>query len=350
MIKKGAVSLNSEDIEKQAFAELIAKDFVAFLNEFHSYREPYDDALDAWLHECYATIKRRRTTYDFKSQPFFSPSSANADDRELYEKILGAERDLVDAHPYQRRWTSIGTAVGDVIQREILLAERHYEKFTGKQPRFKFDRTEEGFPFFEDFVKTMKVIEHNGKRFSLFGTCDGVMLYHTDDGDTLRVGLEIKSKQTTYAQTSESSLKAPKEDHVKQCICYSLMYGVDYYVILYVNLSKKGWAMSREEQSKYPDIRAFGIYITQDMKNEVLDKFASVVQAVELGAPPKLNLDKWEFNNFKRAIALRLKEDEVKELEQQVERIKRSCMPDFKKNQYVRALEFIKEVREHRGV
>jgi hypothetical protein len=333
------------DIQRQAQAELIAEDFVQYLNEFHSFREPYDDELDADIHERYARAKRKKQYFDFKSQPHFSPSSANADDRELYEKIKKAKRDETDTPPFQRRWTALGTAMGDMLQREVLLAERHYKKFTGKEPRFKMARTEDGDPMFEDFVKTMKVIEHKGKRFSLHGTTDGIMVYVNDDGEVLRVGLEIKSKQTTYAQTSYSSMTEPKEDHVKQCVCYSLMYGVDYYIILYVNASKKGWFMSKEDFRKYPDIRAFGLYITEQMKQAVLDKFARVVQHVELGIPPKLDIDRWQFNNFKRYTALRLEEDEVAEIEETVNRIKRSRMPDWKKKQYVEMLDFIKEVR-----
>lgn len=348
MIKKGlgnSVEFNNEDINNQAYAEIIADDFTAFLNEFHSYSQPYDDAMDAWLHQCYAQIKAKRTYFDFKSQPHFSPSSANSCDRELYEKIRKAPKDASDGSPFRRRWTAIGTAIGDVIQREILLAERHFEKFTGKKPRFVMERTSEGYPAFEDFIKTMQVITHNGKTFSLFGTGDGILNYVSDTGEVLRVGLEVKSKQTTYAQTSTHSLTAPKDDHVKQVTCYSIMYNVDYYIILYVNASKKAWFMSDEEQTKYPDIRAFGVYVTEDMKQEVLNKFANVIAHVEEGVPPKLDLSKLTFNNFKGAIARSLTEEEWLDLEHQVARINASKMPAWLKRQYTEELQGLKDLR-----
>jgi hypothetical protein len=329
----------------QAQAELIAEDFTAYLNEFHGYREPYDDALKAELMERYVRVLRTRTYYDFKSQPHFSPSSANADDRELYEKINKAKRDEQEVTPFQRRWTALGTAMGDMMQYELLLAEKHYPKFTGKTARFTFERTADGDPMFEDFVKTMTVIKHKGKAFSLFGTTDGIMRYVAPDGEVLRVGLEIKSKQTTHAQTSFSSMKEAKEDHVKQCVCYSLMYGVDYFVILYVNASKKGWFMGEDDFAKYPDIRAFGVYVTEEMKQAVLDKFARIIQHVDLGIAPRLDVDKWTFNNFKRATALSLNEDELADIVETVERIRKSRMPDWKKRQYVEMLEFIQAVR-----
>lgn len=345
-IKKGVTGFNNADIEGQVKAELIAEDFTIFLNEFHSYSEPYDDPMDAWLHKCYAEVKTQRKYFDYKSQPYFSPSSANSCNRELYEKIMRAKRDEEDVIPHRRRWTAIGTAIGDTIQRELLLAERHFKKFTGKEPMFKVARTEKGYPFFEDFVRVLEVVEHKGKRFALHGTCDGILIYVDPvTGEQLRVGLEIKSKQTTYAQTSIHSMKAPKTDHVKQCVCYSMMYGVDLYIILYVNTSHKSWFMSLEDLQTHPDIRAFGVYITQDMKNEVLDKFAHVVDCVERKAPPALDLSKWTFNNFKTACARSLTDAELLNLEEQLQRIKASKMPDWLKKQYAGTLHQIKELR-----
>lgn len=330
----------------QRRAEDIAENFVEFLNTFHTFEQPYDDPMDAQLHRQYADKLAQRTFFDFKTQPHFSPSSANSCERELYLKVLKEKRDTRTLPPHQRRWTSIGTGIGDTIQREVLLAERHYRKFTGKTPHFTFDRTDNGEPMFEDFAKTMKVITHNGKRFSLFGTCDGIMLYKdVETGELLRVGLEIKSKQTTYAQTSYNSMKEAKEDHVKQAVCYSIMYDVDFYIILYVNASHKGWAMSTEDQAKYPDIRAFGVYVTNEMKNEVLDKFARIIGCVEDGKPPQMDLGKWTFNNFKTATATSLTQMEVEVLELQLDRIMKSRMPDWKKRLFQQALTEIKEIR-----
>lgn len=347
-IKKGlngSQEFNHDDIDKQVQAEVIAEDFLDYLNEFHNYIQPYDDPLDAWLHGAYAKVKAKRVYHDFKSQPHFSPSSANSCDRELYAKVLKAKRDESDGNPVRRRWTALGTVVGDLMQREVLLAERHFEKFTGKKPRFKMERTPEGYPAFEDFIKTMKVIEHNGQRFSLFGTGDGILHYKNDDGEVLRVGLEIKSKQTTYAQTSYHSMQEAKEDHVKQCVCYSIMYDVDFYIIVYVNTAKKGWFMNEEDIAKYPDIRAFGVYITNEMKNEVLDKFANVIVAVKEGKPPRLTLGKYTFNNFKNAIAPTLTDEEIADIDEQLERINASRMPQWKKKQFNEAVADIKERR-----
>lgn len=338
------------NIQPVSFPDKIAEDFTEFLNTFHSYREPWDSQLDAWLHGCYAQILKKRQYFDFKCQPYFSPSSSNSCPRELYEKIKGAKRDLQDMQPHQRRWTAQGTAVGDWLQRDVLLAERHYKKFTGEEPRFKMARNGEGSPFFEDFVKTMKVIEHNGVRFSLFGTCDGVLEYTSDTGEIIRVGLEIKSKQTTYAKTGGYSMRGPEESHVSQVVCYSIMYNVDYYIIVYVNTSKKSWNMTEEDAQKYPDVRAFGIEITDEMRNGVLDYFAGIVKAVTEDNPPKLDLERFTFNNFKTACARSLTDEEYDEIRTHVKAVLRSGLPDWRKQQYLDAYDFIKNVREGCGI
>lgn len=330
-----------------SLAQQIAADFERYLDVWHSLPEVYDNDLDAQIHDWYMNVLRSKPVYPPRSIPYFSPSSANSDPRELYEKLRGAKRDGGGQPPYQGRWQRIGTAIGDVIQRDILFAERHYERVTGESPRFTFERDELGRPMFEDFAKRAVTVGN----FALYGTGDGVMQYRTDDGEILRVGLEVKSKQTTYAQTSDYSTRnGPKDDHVKQTICYSLMYGsaaepLDYYVILYVNASKKAWEMTGEEYRKSPDIKAFGIDITDDMRRDVLDRFSSIVTAASLGKAPTLDLEHWTFNNYKRACAISLSDDELAEIDRKVAAMQRSGLPDFKKRQYAEAYEMITKLR-----
>jgi hypothetical protein len=260
--------------------------------------------------------------------------------------MRGAKRESSDRPPHQGRWVRIGTAIGDVIQRDILFAEKHYEKSIGVVPPFTFERNQHGEPMFEDFAKMNAVIKHNGKSFALFGTGDGVMRYVSEDGEILRVGLEVKSKQTTSAMTSSYSTRnGPKDDHVKQCVCYSKMYDVDYYVILYVNASKKSWNMTAEEFAKNPDIAAFGLHITKDMRNEVLDHFADIVESAETGNPPKLDIDKWLFLDFKRTVSLSLSDEELAEIKRQVSALQRSSLPEFKKKGPAEALAEIERIR-----
>ncbi|MCD9024351.1 hypothetical protein K7P76_21270 [Cohnella sp. NL03-T5] len=339
---------------QRSLAEQIAVDFTAQLDAWYGSPEVYDDELDAQIHRWYADIivDKARKVWPPRDIPYFSPSSANSCPRELYEKLRKSPKDKTDSPPHQGRWRAVGTAIGDVIQRDLLFAEKHYAKATGAPPRFRFDRNERGEPMLEDFAKRNAIITHKGRKFALFGTCDGIMLYATEDGEVLRVGLEVKSKQTTSAQTSEYSTRnGPKEDHVKQCVCYSLMYGseaapIDYYVILYVNASKKAWDMTPEDYVKNPDIKAFGIEVTDEMRAGVLDYFADVLGAVERNEPPALDIDKWNFNNFKGACAVGLSDEEYARIQREVAAVIASQMPEFKRQQYANTLAKITELRE----
>lgn len=309
----------------------------------------YDDSIDSQIHRWYADIltNRQRQIWPQRGVPYFSPSSANADPRALYEKLRGAKKDGGGQPAFQGRWTTIGTAIGDAVQRSILFAEKH---MTGA--RFRFERNGRNEPMFENFAKVNRILTHNGKTFSLFGTCDGIMTYVTKDGEIIRVGLEIKSKQTTYSQTSEFSQRnGPKEDHVAQAVCYSLMYGevdepIDYYVILYVNASKKAWNMTPEDYVKSPDIAVHCVEITDEMRRGVLDRFADIVAAVDLSEAPALDLGKWLFNGFKRACAAGLSDEELAEIERQVDAIQRSGLKDWQKQAYAQALADIVALRE----
>ncbi|QHZ58631.1 hypothetical protein M655_025015 [Brevibacillus sp. NSP2.1] len=315
------------------------------MDRWHAAPEVWDDQLDALICEQQAKILRTRRYFDFKSQPYFSPSSANADKRELYEKLRGAKRDVQPKPPHQGRWTRLGTAIGGMIQRDLLFIERHYERTFGEAPPFTVERTSEGYPAWEDFATRLHVVEHDGHRFALYGKPDGILRYK----DGRRVGLEIKSKQTTASKTG--SMREAEGKHVAQTVGYSEMYGtaaepLDDYLIVYVNAAKKSWAMTEEEYAKSPDLTAFHVTITQDDRMALLDELAGVVRAVKDGTPPKLDLDLWTFNSYKTACALSLTDEEFAEIGGQVRAMLKSRQPEWRKQQYYDAYEFIKALRE----
>ncbi len=316
--------------------EQIAKEFTKELDRWYSQAEQYDNELDRQIHRWYSnppTVWPKR--------PYFSPSNSKACPRELYMKAKRAPKDSFPKPPYQGRWQEIGTAIGDVVQRTVLAMERNLPGCP-----FKFERNPDGTPMFEDFAKRNVKIERNRQTFYLYGTCDGIMEYKADNGEIIRVGLEVKSKQSTPAKTSLYSFKEAEEGHRKQCVAYSIMYNVDYYIILYVNAAKKSWVMTDEEYEATPDIRAFGIEITDADRDELLDSFAEITEAINSENPPALDLSRWTFNSFKTACALSLSDEEYDEIKAQVKRVMKSRIPDWKKQGYYDAFEFIKDVRE----
>lgn len=314
----------------------IAQEFTAELDRWYSLPEQWDNELDRQIHEWYAnppTVWPKR--------PYFSPSSAKACPRELYVKAKRANKDAFPKQPHKGRWTEIGTAIGDLIQAAVLKMERNLPGCP-----FRFERTPDNRPMFEDFAKKNHYVKHNGQTFYLYGTTDGIMQYVNADGEILRVGLEIKSKQTTPARTSLYSMKESEDKHRKQCVAYSIMYDVDYFIILYVNGAKKGWNLTDDEYVATPDIRAFGFEITDADRAELLDDLAEITRCINAETPPAIDLSRWTFNNFKTACAVSLTDEEFSILKAQVRRMMKSSLPDWRKQQYYEAFEFIKDARE----
>lgn len=319
----------------------IEGDLIALLDEHYSLAETWDNELDAQIHAWYANPPNV-----WPKRPYFSPSSLGGCPRELYLKAKGAKKDGFRKPPHQGRWQAIGTAVGDIIQRDLLFIERNHERLTGNKPRFKFLRDEQGRPRFEDFAKANKRVTHNGETFYLYGAPDGIMTYTTDSGEEIRVGLEVKSKQGTPAKTSHYSMKEADEKHAMQTVAYAEMYGCSYYVVLYINCAKQGWNMTDEQYAKTPDTRAFCRRITDAMKADLFDKPAAITKAVRENTPPPLDLDEWTFNNFKTACALDLSDEEFAELLAVNNRMQHSNLKDGKKRDYAVAVEFIVETRK----
>jgi len=184
-----------------------------------------------------------------------------------------------------------------------------------------------------------------GHTIALKGQPDGILRYK----DGTRVGLEIKSKQTTAAKTGSYAMSGPEEKHVKQVVAYSLMYGLDDYLIVYGNLAKKSWNMTEEEYEGIPTSAPFTYALRTRIGWALLDRLAGVLDAVEARTPPPLELDKWAFNNWKTACALSLTEDEMEDLRAQVKRVQRSKMPAWVKQNYQTAWIEIQEIRNGGG-
>lgn len=308
------------------------------LDNWYSRQEIFDNKLDAMILRQQAQALTTYVPMNFKAQPNFSPSATDSCPRELYVKMKGAKRDVHVRQAHQGRWTRLGTLFGDMIQRDLLFIEKYVD-----DPPFIPARTDEGYPMWEDFAKKLHVINDDDVKFALFGKPDGILI-HQPTGK--RVGLEIKTKQTTHSRTSLYTMRNPEEKHVTQCVAYAIMYDVDEFLIVYGNLSKKSWNMTDEEYENNPDIRVFHVTITDEMKHELIRRLGDLVRAVNSDTPPPLDLSKWTFNNYKTACALSLTDDEFADIERQVTRVKKSRLPEWMKAQNVNALEFIRNIRE----
>jgi CRISPR/Cas system-associated exonuclease Cas4 (RecB family) len=233
-------------------------------------------------------VMKQRPDYP-KDLPRFSPSSSDKCERELWFKDNKAEKDEQTSYPFQRRWTRNSTAVHGAIQRQLLEAE-----FVLDTPEFKVMRLDNDLPAWEKNIEGYKIIEHNGVKFVLFGMCDGILTYK----DGSKVGFEYKTKSNSVAQIKQ--LKEPSPSHVMQTVAYSILFGVDEWLITYESVAKDKWSTNENARQ---DFKVFYNKVTDADRKRLLDKWARVAENVETGEIPKPNTSKCMFCPFKSACA-----------------------------------------------
>lgn len=278
--KKGAQALRDEAVGAGLGGpgEQMAKDLLSHFERFHSLKRVWPDAE---VEELLLKQKEKEIqgigaipTYP-RDIVKFNPSGASKTVYDLYLTAKGVPEKAV-RYPYHNRWTRNSTAVHEAVQRDLLYAEK---KLT--DPLFTVDRTAEGLPAWEDNVLKWVELEHQGERFILNGKMDGILV-HEPTGT--RVGFEFKTKSNTLGQVGHYKLKAPADYHVQQCTAYFLLTGLREYIITYEGLAKPNWTAGAEAK---PDLRTFYVYITDEMVNELLDKWAYVSRCVHANTPPE---------------------------------------------------------------
>lgn len=220
----------------------------------------------------------------------FSPSSVSACARGLVFKANKEEKDEVQRFPYQRRWTRNSSAVHEAVQRDLLYCEKVL-----KNPIFTVERLESGLPAWEQNIKTAKVIEHNGVKFVLNGMCDGILRYAPDNSKVL---FEFKTKSTTIGTVGTYKLKGVQEEHRLQAVAYSILFGVDEVVFMYESVAKDGWTKGAEAKV---DFRTFYVQITEQDRQDLLDRLSDVAKAYYKKEIPEKESDKCFFCVYKTA-------------------------------------------------
>lgn len=219
----------------------------------------------------------------------FSPSGACKCKRELVYKALKEEKDKIQKYPYQRRWTRNSTAVHGAVQADLLYAEKVLAK-----PVFTVARMEDtGLPAWESNLKTFKQITHKGVEFVLYGMMDGILIY-TPDGS--KIGFEFKTKSTTIGTVGHYKMKDAGAEHKLQCVAYSILFEIDEFIITYESVAKDGW--SKGEEAK-PDLRTFYYKVTNEDRQELLDKWAETAKYFYLNKIPERETDKCIFCPYK---------------------------------------------------
>ena len=304
--RKAAQAVKQEALV--SYTGRIASAFYCMMNNFHSL-----DVYDDYMIEKLLLRQQELDVEGIKNREprradivTFNPSSAGKCPRELYFKNNGTEDNGLNLYPYNKRWSSNGTAVHSRIQRDLLYAEKYMEDNPFKVAQAydvlgaccKYERCM--LPAWENNIFTTREFEHNGIKFAIRGMADGFLWY----GEKL-VNLEIKTKSTTVAAVGTYKMKETMEHHVMQCVCYSLLFHEDPYedrvdtsILFYESLAKDNWSKGADAR---PDIRAFQVNVTKEMRVELLDKFAMVVDCINRGVPPYADTSKCLFCPFKEA-------------------------------------------------
>lgn len=223
-----------------------------------------------------------------KGIPVFTPSGADKCPRELYYKVTGIKTDRIPNIPYHKRWTRNATLVHEGVQKDLLYMEKYL-----KDPAFVVKRTINGKPAWEESIKTTTVRRVGDVEYGITGMMDG-HLVHTPTGQI--IGFEFKTKSNSIAQVGSYKMKSPSDSHITQCTAYSLLYGLDDYIVLYEALAKDGWMKGEDARH---DLRAFHITITDGERKALDDKFAKVARAVKEQKLPARDVTKCLFCGYK---------------------------------------------------
>lgn len=316
--KKGfnAIKEYTEISRSEEIAKVFYKEFERFCETgFNT-----DDKVTLWLYEHY--IKVLREGYpEIPCEINFRSSGSGSCKRELTMAVQAKSNESIrpdkrKVMPHHTRWTAIGTSIGDVMQMFVLLMEKHYERLVGEPCSFKFERLSDGAPNFEQFSTKYKTFSRGDVEFSTGGSVDGVLIY-TDQKtfEETRIGFEVKSKQSSYSATGHYSMKSANDKHIKQITNYAMLNELDHYMIVYLNAAHQAWNIKPENYAKYPDVRVFGIDVTQEMKDGVIENFFFVAESARDNVLPPLELDNWMFNDYKTACAKSLSYEELEVLE-----------------------------------
>lgn len=231
-----------------------------------------------------------------KGLPVFRPSSASKSKRELYYRAMGYPRDEETTMPYNNRWTRNSTFIHDAVQRDLLYANELLDN-----PMFTVQMMDKGeygmLPAWEQTVQNYKVIQHRGVEFVISGMMDGILTYNKT-GES--IGFEYKTRSNDAWQVH--NMKQPSPWHIAQCTAYSLLFEtaegepLTDYLLTYEGVAKDKWQAGA---TALRDVKAFHVKISERRRQNMLNRFADVVDAIEAEELPKPEPSRCFFCQYK---------------------------------------------------
>lgn len=224
----------------------------------------------------------------------FSPSKATSCERELYFAFTNAPTDQTSLVPWKQRLARNGTAVHSGFQRDIRRMPEALAQ-AGKSMAY------EPIMFWND-EKQREENEHHGEKsydvggtiVTLRGKCDG-LFRETSTGAV--VGFEFKTKDKMRGLTKVNRFGVDLH-HRAQTVAYSLIFGIDRWLVVYESLQKPDWSKDDAD-----DMKAFHVVLTPEEKRALLVRLARIVRAVENKTVPPGDFTKCAFCPYKGVCA-----------------------------------------------
>lgn len=211
----------------------------------------------------------------------FSPSGVTKCLRELYYYNLDAPKDEVTLTPWKQRIPRNGEGAHIVTQEDYMEMVKVLD--------------ENNVPWTFKMIETEKVARKqfnvNGTKVVINGRCDGIL--EDTEGTQFIWEKKTKDKYTNFKKVTE-----PTDANKGQAVCYSLLFGIPRTIFEYESLQKPQWTKDHEK-----DMKHFYFEVTESMEQELLERLATVVRAIEKRKPPTMERDKCMFCSYKRQCA-----------------------------------------------
>lgn len=291
----------------------MADDFLTQMDDYYALPTSsfYDDRIERRFYE----QKLRHLGYkpypDDGLVTFGASGTAMCDRQLVFKNDRATKPEKSTDLPFRGRQRRQGTAIVDYVQLDLI----HMKKRLGADAKFTMAERTSTDMFgnvttewdFEDAAQERRVSEwphpETGEfvSFAITAKPDGKFVYEPDGS---RILFEYKTKASGLrAMNGKLDYKGAQDDHIRQVTAESLVFGVDEALIVYESTQKPAWfddtdnagvtkgQKTWEDGQPRPDLRAFYVKVTDEMRNALLSDLARQAALVYSGELPDVTVD-----------------------------------------------------------
>lgn len=230
----------------------------------------------------YALPEERRV----KQSLTFSPSSAGDCSRQIFYGLTNAETDPQEQRiPFQSRYPRVGDGLHTVNQEDAVAMPDALVR-RGIRPTWRVKTLDGGTPAIEaGYERTFTV---DGTPVTIKGRLDAIIQFISDDGEiTDEAILDYKVKMQ-MGKLSNSSILREIDKYRPQMTCYTLLTDIGNVLIEFESAQKPKWSDGVDAK---PDERYIHLVPTDAERDDVLQKFASIIRCIQDGTVPEPRRD-----------------------------------------------------------